>query len=333
MEPKLINTNDFSAHLRSKAIDLENKKILITNFSGSQQEQDLTEPVNCNGFGRIRHFKLGSGRNWPANPLPILPASKALGIAASSEIRSQVFQNSVCNWRCWYCFVDYSLLNGDKKRSDFFTCDQLLEMYLQQKNPPLMIDLTGGQPDLTPEWVPWMMEALIDKGMQDKVFLWSDDNLSNEYFWTFLTSKQIDLISGYKMYSRVCCFKGIDEHSFSLNTKAEPEFFNKQFDLIKRFIDLGIDLYAYITLTASTATDFESVVPRLLDKMQIINERLPLRTVPLEIFEFSPVKNRMKDEFHDAMKGQYIANEIWQKELERRFSATERAAAITEIQY
>ncbi|MES1181707.1 MAG: hypothetical protein ABUL44_02835, partial [Flavobacterium sp.] len=54
---KNIDTKNFSQHLRSKAIDRENKKILITNFSGSDQEKDLSEPSNCNGFGRIRHFK------------------------------------------------------------------------------------------------------------------------------------------------------------------------------------------------------------------------------------------------------------------------------------
>jgi len=33
-----------------------------------------------------------------------------------------------------------------------------------------MIDLSGGQPDLTPEWIPWMMECLSDKGLNKKVY-------------------------------------------------------------------------------------------------------------------------------------------------------------------
>lgn len=243
-----LNTEKVSSHLREKAIKVHSKEILITKFWGSEQEKDLTEPANCNGFGRIRHFKLDSGKDWNQNPLPILPAAKALCINPAKEIRAQVFQNSVCNWRCWYCFVDYKLLNGDQRYSSFLTCDKLLDLYLSQDTPPPMIDLTGGQPDLTPEWVPWMMEAIIDRGLENKIFLWSDDNLSNDYLWRFLNDSQIELLSSFKMYSRVCCFKGIDKNSFSLNTKASPDIFKNQFELCKRLVDLRIDYIVILLL-------------------------------------------------------------------------------------
>jgi uncharacterized Fe-S cluster-containing radical SAM superfamily protein len=327
----LINTNKFSSHLRGKGIIVNEKKILISKYEGSLQAHDITDPVNCNGYGRIRHFRLGGKDNWPQNPLPILPAAKALGLPPDKEIRAQVFQNSVCNWRCWYCFVDYSLLSGDRKHADFFTCDELLNMYLEQNNPPLVIDLTGGQPDLTPEWVPWMMEALMRKGLQDKIFLWSDDNLSNDYLWQYLTESQLDLLTNYKMYARVCCFKGIDEESFSLNTKAEPSLFNDQFELCSKLLSLGIELYCYITITARTSTNFEETIPRLFDKMQAISPNLPLRTVPLEILEFTPLRDRMNEIFRDMIKGQYTAIEVWQKELEKRFDSHERNKQITDV--
>src|SRR5205085_11623142 len=141
----------------------------------------LSEPANCRGFGRVRHFRLDTGDNWIQNPLPILPAAKALGLNQYSQIKAQVFQNSVCNWRCWYCFVDFKLLSGDSKHSSFLTCNEMLDLYLAEENPAPMIDLTGGQPDLTPEWIPWMMQTLIEKGLDQKVYLWSDDNLSNDY--------------------------------------------------------------------------------------------------------------------------------------------------------
>src|SRR5690606_2714623 len=122
----------------------------------------------------------------------------------------------------------------------------------------------------TPEWVPWMIEALKEKGLDNKVFLWSDDNLSNDYFFRFLSKPQIDSILSYKMYSRVCCFKGIDEKSFQINTKEQPDLFHNQFKIFKKLFDLDIDLYGYITLTAPTCTDFHSAVPRILYKIQSI---------------------------------------------------------------
>lgn len=328
---KSINTDKYSEILRQKAIDIFNKKILITNYSGSLQEKDLTTPANCNGFGRIRHFKIKSSNDWPINPLPIIPAQKYLQINNKDEIKAQIFQNSVCNWRCWYCFVDFKLLTGDPKYSTFLSCDQLLDLYLNEEDQPLMIDLSGGQPDLTPEWIPWMMEALKKRELENKIFLWSDDNLSNDYFWKYLTDDQINQITSYKMYARVCCFKGIDENSFALNTNTDKSLFNKQFKLFEDLWNLKIDLYGYVTLTAPSDTKFDYVVPAFFDKLQLIDEKIPLKIVPLEVFEFTPVKLRKIVDHKDMLLGQMKAIEIWQKEMQRRFSVSQLAVPICDI--
>jgi uncharacterized Fe-S cluster-containing radical SAM superfamily protein len=326
-----INTEEYSKRLREKAIDLVNKKVLITNYKGSLQEQDLTEPANCDSFGRVRHFKLNAGTDWPLNPLPIIPARKYLGLIDINEFRAQVFQNSVCNWRCWYCYVDFKLLNGDTRYSSYLSCDELLDLYLKESDQPLLIDLSGGQPDLTPEWIPWMMEALIKRGLQDKILLWSDDNLSNDYFWKYLSPDQIDLVASYKMYARVCCFKGIDENSFTLNTRADSKLFANQFDLFKRLWDLKLDLYAYITLTASSNTNFQNVIPRFLDSLQLIDETVPLKTVPLKIFEFSPSEDRNNIDKKDLLLGQSRAIEVWQNEMNKRFSPDQLMIPICDV--
>src|SRR5215212_1747033 len=98
---RYINTDEFSAHLRAKAIDLEHREILITNYYNTTQQDDLSEPPNCDGFGRIRHFSYTGSNGWPPNPLPINPVCKALSIPLTKTLRAQVFQNAVCNWRCW----------------------------------------------------------------------------------------------------------------------------------------------------------------------------------------------------------------------------------------
>src|SRR6185437_16755747 len=51
----MIDTDAYSAHLRAKAIDLTRQALLITDLRESRQEEDLSEPVNCGGNGRIRH--------------------------------------------------------------------------------------------------------------------------------------------------------------------------------------------------------------------------------------------------------------------------------------
>jgi hypothetical protein len=178
-EGKPIDTAKFAAHLRAQAIDTDGGRVLISRLAGSDQEPDLSAPTNCNGFGRVRHFRSTTSPGWPANPLPIVPACTALGIAPAPEMmRAQVFQNAACAWRCWYCFVPEDLLKADPRRSAWFTADQLIELYRREADRPLIMDLSGGSPDLVPEWTPWMMRALVRAGLDRSTYLWTDDNLS-----------------------------------------------------------------------------------------------------------------------------------------------------------
>ncbi|MGG6297895.1 hypothetical protein ACQ4M4_26170 [Leptolyngbya sp. AN02str] len=327
----LINTEALSARYREASVDLHNKRLLITNFHNTQQENDLTEPPNCKGFGRIRHFRRSSNNDWPSNPLPIDPACRALGLQATNMIRAQVFQSAACNWRCWYCFVPFELLSANRKYSEWMSPSQLIDLYLDQPDPPSMIDLTGGQPDLVPEWVPWMMAELKERGLEHQVYLWSDDNLSNDYFWQFLSDADLELIATYPKYGRVCCFKGFNSESFAFNTCAEPDLFDRQFQLMKRLLELGIDIYAYATFTTPTASEIVADMARFVDRLQAIDHNLPLRTVPLEIQTFTPVKGRLNDGTQAALGNQYLAIEAWKTELENRYLSIERSPAITDI--
>src|SRR5215470_11817839 len=71
-----LDTMALAAKYRSATIRLESRELLITNFRNSEQEPDLTEPANCKGFGRIRHFRRVTSKGWPSNPLPLDPAYK-----------------------------------------------------------------------------------------------------------------------------------------------------------------------------------------------------------------------------------------------------------------
>ncbi len=328
---KVLNTVKMSAKYRDAAIDLVERKLLITSFSGTEQEKDFMEPANCGGLGRVRHFRRYGSDGWPVNPLPIDPAGRSLGLPVGGMVRAQVFQNAVCNWRCWYCFVDFKLLAASRKHSRWVTPADLIDLYLAEPDAPPMIDLTGGQPDLTPEWVPWMMTELQRRGLADKVYLWSDDNLSNDYFWRYLSPADRDLIASYPKYGRVCCFKGFNAESFAFNTLAEPSLFDEQFVLIRRLMCLGIDLYAYVTLTSPFRENIARDVALFMDRLQELDRNLPLRTIPLEIKVFTPVRERMDDVKYRALEYQKVAVEAWRRELEQRFSNVDRSRNIVDV--
>jgi uncharacterized Fe-S cluster-containing radical SAM superfamily protein len=326
-----IKTDDLSASLRARSIRPETRELLIARIDGSAQEADLSEPPNCAGYGRIRHFRIQTPAPWPANPLPMVPAAYRLGTSPNQVSNAQVFQNASCNWRCWYCFVPFNLLAANEAHSAWLTPDQLVRLYLAENEQPFVIDCSGGQPDLIPEWVPWMMEALTAHGLADQVYLWSDDNLSNDYFWRYLTAQQRQTIASYQMYGRVCCFKGFNAESFAFNTKAAPELFDRQFDLFGRLLSLGIDLYAYATFTAPAAAGLADHMRRFVDRLQAIHPNLPLRLVPLRIEAFGVVQPRVRDIHKRAMTIQEEAVIAWNEQITQRFTERERKTPMPAV--
>lgn len=328
---KLIDTAHEAARLRDRVIDPSARRVLISRLEGSEQAQDFTLPANCGGFGRVRHFRRATAPGWPSNPLPIDPAAKALGLPHAELLRTQVFQNAACAWRCWYCFVPFGLLAGNSEKGKWFTVEELLDLYLAESDRPVVIDLTGGSPDLTPEWVPWMMEALRERGLDRTVYLWSDDNLSTDYIWRYLSEEQRKAMARYANYGRVACFKGFDAASFAFNTRAAPEAFDEQFALMGRLLALGLDCYGYATFTGASSADMSSTMAQFVDRLQLLDENLPLRTIPLHIDPFTPVKPRLNDARREALQVQEAAIAAWNEELGRRFDATERALPIAEV--
>jgi uncharacterized Fe-S cluster-containing radical SAM superfamily protein len=326
-----VDTEALARKYRDATLDTANRRILITNFRGTEQELDLSEPSNCGGFGRIRHFRRASNPKWPSNPLPIDPAQMALGLDRRDEIRAQVFQNAACNWRCWYCFVPFHLLSASPAHSSWLSVSELFQLFAKEVNRPPVLDLSGGQPELVPEWVAWMIEEIDRSELRGKVYLWSDDNLSCDYFWRYLSEKHQELIASYPFYGRVVCLKGFDGESFAFNTNAEKVWFNRQFELLDRLIQSGMNLYAYATFTAPTADNIEDGMRHFVDRLQEIDENLPLRTVPLEIQEFTPVASRITDTQRVALRHQWRAIEVWRREISDRFTSEMTELPITEV--
>lgn len=332
---RVMNSTDpdtYSAELRQRGIDIAGRRVLLSVLAGSDQEPDISEPVVCGGLGRIRHFDQATPPGWPANPLPIVPAARALGLPQTpASMRALVYQNAICNWRCWYCFVPYNLLAGHPARSRWVTAEELVRMYLllPDESRPAVIDLSGGQPDLVPEWTLWMLDAVRDAGLDRQIYLWSDDNLSNDYLFRFVKDHDISRLAAAPNYGRVGCLKGFDADSFAFNTAAPAEHFDRQFTLLKRLWGTQIDLYCYATFTTpNLPCDPVSTMNRFLDRLQHIAVHLPLRLIPLKIATFGPVHARMRPAHHEALIHQQSMVEAWQQALYARFTPEELVAPV-----
>jgi hypothetical protein len=204
-------------------------------------------------------------------------------------------------------------------------------MYQSERDRPLVIDLSGGSPDLVPEWTPWMMRALSAAGLNETTYLWSDDNLSTTYLFDKLSPNDLKRVIGYRNYGRVCCFKGFDARSFTFNTRAAETDFDLQFEIMGRLLEVGLDLYGYATFTAPDANEIDTAMRIFVDRLQALDANLPLRVVPLEIREFSPVSPRMDDLHRQSLLVQHAAIAAWQRELESRFTAHRRSLEIADV--
>jgi uncharacterized Fe-S cluster-containing radical SAM superfamily protein len=318
-----IDTDKISGRYRAQLVDARHKRILISKIEGSGQESDLTKRPNATGLGRVHHFRRAASSRWIENPLPIDPACAYLGLTRRDTMTAQVFQNAACNWRCWYCYVPFDMLGAQPDKSQWATVEDLVSAYAELPDRPSILDLSGGQPELTPEWVLWTMSGLERRGIAESTYLWSDDNLSNDYFWRYLTDADRERIVSYPGYGKVGCFKGFDEQSFAFNTGAPPDLFERQFDLFKRYFDEGLDIYAYVTFTHTGKTNLKDAMERFADRLQRIDEALPTRTVPLEIAAYGPVHSRLDETRKWAMDvGQYSALDEWEKIVSRRTNKT-----------
>lgn len=145
-------------------------------------------------------------------------------------------------------------------------------------------------------------------GLDSKTYLWSDDNLSNDYLWHYLKPPEVQRIVSYRNYGRVGCFKGFDPHSFSFNTRAEPSLFARQFQLMRRPVEAGFDAYGYATFTSDRENNLPQLMADFVDRLQSeIHAQFPLRLVPLRISPFTPTRSRMDDSSNRSLKIQETA--------------------------
>ena len=315
---------------RTNYIDLVNRKVIIAQITGSIQEEDLEIPPNCSGFGRIRHFKRFI-EDWNNDPLPIDPALKALGKNSTDLMLAQVFQLAYCNMNCWYCFVPDELKSG--KVFSWFSAEELFDKFLEENiSDCYVIDISGGNPELTPEFVLWFMQAMMKKKKENDYYLWSDDSISTNSMESNLSRQDIEFMSNYKNYGKVCCFKGFDKYSYHFNTGYNESVYKDQFTYVKKYIDYGFDVYAYITLTTDNLDNIEKNIGGFFDYVQKnITEHFPLRIVPLKIIEFSPTQKRLNINYKRAILNQKVVLNIWNEEIEKRFSPEQRDMNIADI--
>lgn len=304
--------------MRARCVDLAGRRVLLSRIAGSAQAADLTLAPNCGGLGRIRHFRWRTATGWPPNPLPSWPAARWLGRAPEAMTRSQVFQIGGCGMRCWYCYVPFGMLSGSQANAEWTTAERLVDLYAALPGRPAILDLSGGSPDIAPEWIAWTLQALRDRGLASATYLWSDDNLSADLLLRPEAAAHLSDLEAHGGYGRVCCLKGIDDRSFSYTTGCAPESFGRQLGILERYLDTRLDLYGYVMLVLPPGVDRRGAIRRLLDRVQRARSDFPGRIVPLRTESFSAMRGRLDPDRLRALAEQDENVSIWLDEIAAR---------------
>lgn len=325
----MSSIKDFE-RIRKKIVNPNNRSVKITKLSNSIEGTDANCSINCNGFGRIRRYH--SFRLFFDNTKG---RSKKLlrGLSPdTSSYSTQVFQIEGCNIRCWYCYVDDSSLNANSTDAEWITVDELMDLFFKDNSEPYIIDLSGGQPDIVPEWCYWIMQEVEKRGMKGKVYIWVDDNLTTvNCMEHFLTNDAIHYMASFPKHSRTCCFKGYDELSYQFNARDRSTSLKLQLDNFRKLLMYGFDLYAYVTLTGPKGYATYQKIEQFVNELQSIHSLLPLRTIPLIIDVFNVTSMRMNPKYEESLVEQQIAFEYWDEVLNSRFSNEIRMRPYEEI--
>jgi len=301
--------------LRNQVLNLDRRSVKLASLLDSQQKTDISKPIIFNGYARLHRFSEEKKPHWVLDPLPTIPALSKLHCDPSTIRDARVLQLSACNLRCWYCFVDYENLSPYSPSSKDFSVSEIISVLQSYSKEQYVIDLSGGNPGLVPEWAVWVIEELTARNL-DNVYVWIDDNLTVNFYNRFLTDNQIKTIASFPRFGSVACFKGFDETSYIFNTGLPELFFDEQFNIFKSLFSFGWDIYGYVTLTTPSSKDLHNKIQIFINRLQDIDPILPLRVIPLEIRPYTPTKSRMTKIHEESMANQYKALDFWISELE-----------------
>lgn len=356
MREKWFNPIKRAENLRSKMIDLKNKKVLLASFTGTSQAKDISvrtrviaDYFRAKIYEKPEEIKMGihNFRREPAgiaaaqlkNPSLFLdPKDQKDWIGPKIEECNKVFlfQINGCNLNCWYCYVDSINKSANPRHGSYIDCKEILMHFLVEsrkgqffKDPNKKVNvlrISGGEPFIVPEVIYWMIETIEEFELQDYLYLWVDTNLvTGSFYWKYLDERQREKIRNYKNIGFMGCYKGIDEKMFSEVTGADPAFFEKQFENHRKLIEEGLDVYSYLYIVPLSTDNLEERISSFINKIKTeIGENALLRLTNPYIKIYSPMKVEARltpERILAVEKNQHQAMKIWKREMEKRFKS------------
>ena len=332
---KWYNPFEVAEKLRPKMIDLKNKKVLLAVLAGTGQEKDLTKERFFENIFRAKIYTKPEEREldyFKGEPAGI--ASERLGVSPDECNAVFLGQINGCNLDCWYCYVDRIANSANHKYGKFFSAEEYLKHFLEQRSRGLnVLRISGGEVFIVPEIIFWMVEAIEKAKLENDLYVWVDCNLATgNNYWKYLNMRQRAKIRKFKNLGVCVCYKGFDDKTFYENTGAAPEFFEEQIKLHRRLVDEKLDVYSYLYPVTSSADNLRKRLADFMDRLQLgVGRYAPLRMATPPIKVYGPTEKRLTPERKRALENQWEAMKVWKEELQKRYTPEQLSLKPHEI--
>jgi uncharacterized Fe-S cluster-containing radical SAM superfamily protein len=327
---KGYNPIEVAKRLRPKMIDLEAKKVLLANFSGTSQSADFAKRHLIGDWARKKIYLKPKEKNLPDMwKEPAGVASRNMNVPPDECNATFTIQVKGCNLACWFCYVDDENKDGRPEKGIFVSAEEILTRFLVEsrkcqyvQNPDEKVNIiriSGGEVSIVPEIILWLIEAIENYGLENNIYLWADTNLTTlNTFWGNLSRQDIEKIVSFRNFGIVGCYKGIDPESYHDNTGADPDTWMAQFLSHRLLVDMGFDVYSYLVPTIFLPDDGEKYLEQRLRNFIMILQHVvdPVaagRLYPLEIKNYSPMGSRLTPEREKALELHWKVREYLRK--------------------
>lgn len=284
---------------------------LFANLLNTKEAIDSYHQINHEGFGRIRNFKYFSFHI----KTDILDRRRFLRLNEAgkwcNQFQSQVFQIGVCPLRCRYCFVDKENLDGTNPYSKFLKPIEVLQMFLESWPNVRNLDLSGGSPDLCPEFLFELLTEIERANLKGKMTIWVESNLDINYY-SKLSRNKLEYIVTFPNFHLLCSLKGWDSSSVAYNTRNTTSF-DLQLEGLHFFHQQNFPFSVYLVFIGHKIADNQEVAA-LYSQLKRISCELPERCIPLYIKKFH-AQGKSGSEFTNTYDEQKRAANWWDAQI------------------
>ncbi len=337
-------------------------KLLLANFDGSIQQQDLNKTKGSvqgavESYYRIKSnikpepwkkfLETGDKKqlmfdfNWW--PMPALGTDDE---KKNPEHWNDVFiyQLKACNIACPFCFVDRYNNDGYQGHgARFFSVDEIVDAFVKVREEKAKLGIninvlraSGGEPSLVPEQWLGLLREVEKRGLSREVYVQSDTNLLTAPALSYWIEKgELDRnilseIAQYPNFGLLSCFKGTDPDNFSENTGCAPSHFAEPFISFGLFLQSGIKIYPHlINPNPQTLEGFMDVLAKSYGEEMWAMAHL------FSIGPYGPVKDRFKGNLAQKAAewadNQKRSEELLDKNLRQRFGVGYKEASRPEL--